>query len=244
MKANKVKLVNGKLPAKDANELATILQGKAQEAAQKTGKVQPEAVDKSLHGLCVKMVQAEGKFDIAQNAVYATFKNYAIAALPLIERYAVHAAALVDIKATYGAARAPAAIQRITMLNNIRTIAWGKAASRNTPAQPAQGAQVVLEALEACGSLPALKTALALLKTEKHGATGIAKVTANGEKATGIAKIIPTKAEDVVLPGTRAEAIKAACRILEMVSTNFLTISKDSATIAEVEKVVKMLRAA
>jgi hypothetical protein len=243
-KANEVHLVKGALSAKDNNELATILQGKAQDAAKATPKAKPEAVDKGLHGLCVKMVQAEGKFDMAQNAVYASFKAYAIAALPLIERYAAHAAALVDIKTTYGAARVPAAIQRITMLNNIRTIAWGKAASRNTPAQPAQGAQVVLEALEACGSLPALKTALTLLKTATHGATGVAKVTANGAKAKAAAKVAPVKAEDVVIPGTREEAIKAACRILEMVSTTFLTISEDSATIAKVAEVVKMLRAA
>ena len=228
---------NGKLTPAANNELVALLQGKAQEAAPAT-KSKPEAVDKGLHSLCLKMVSADVRFDTAQNAVYETFKAYVQAALPVIERYAAHAAALLDIKTTYGEARAPAAIQRITMLNNIRTIAWGKAASRSTPAQPAQGAQVVLEALESCTSLPALKSALSTLKTATHGSTGVPKLP----KAVATSK--PIKAEQVVMPSTRDEAIKAACRILEMVSTTFLTISKDSATIAEVAKVVKMLRAA
>jgi hypothetical protein len=242
MKAsNKVELKAGKLTAADNTALAVLLQGKAQEAAKATPKAKPEAVDKGLHGLAVKMVQAEGKFDMAQNAVYTTFKLYVIAALPIIARLPAHIAACTDIRTTYGADRAPAAIQRVTMLNNIRTIAHGKAATRNTPAQAAQGANVVLEALEACASLPALKAALTLLKSETHGATGVAK---HNTKAKPTQSKAPVKADDVQIPGTRAEAIKAACRILEMVSTTFLTLSKDSATINEVAKVVKMLRAA
>jgi len=237
----KVALVAGKLSQADNTALAVLLQGKAQEAAQKVTKAKPEAVDKGLHGLAVKMVQAEGKYDVALNGVYSSFKSYVIAALPIIARLPAHIAACTDIRTTYGAARAPAAIQRVTMLNNIRTIAHGKAATRTTPAQPAQGANVILEALEACASLPALKAALTLLKTETHGATGVAKHSTKAKPAKASA---PAKAEDVQIPGTRAEAIKAACRILEMVSTTFLTISKDSATIDEVAKVVKMLRAA
>lgn len=226
-----------KLTKSENNELALLLQTKAQEKA-KAEPVKVEKVDASLHGLCVKMVQAEGKWDMAQNAVYATFKNYVIAYLPLGVRLATHAAATLDIKTTYGEARAPAAIQRITMLNNIRTIAHGKSATRDTAVQPAQGIDKVLECLEACGSLPALKKALGLMKTETHGTTGVAK------HSTAKAPAKPAKASDVVIPSTRAEAIKAACRILETVAANFLTISKDGALLAEVQSVVKHLKAA
>jgi hypothetical protein len=227
-----------KLTKAENNELAVLLQAKAQEKA-KTEPIKAEKVDASLHGLCVKMVQAEGKFDMAQNAVYVTFKAYVIAYLPLGARMAAHAAATLDIKTTYGEARAPAAIQRITMLNNIRTIAHGKAATRNTPAQPAQGIETVLEVLETMTSLPALKKALGLMKSAPHGATGIAKHTISNK-----APAKPVKAGDVVIPSTRAEAIKAACRILETVAANFLTISKDSALLKEVQNVVAHLKAA
>ena len=227
-----------KLTKSENSELAVLLQARAQEKA-KAEPVKAEKVDASLHGLCVKMVQAEGKFDMAQNAVYATFKAYVIAYLPLGARMPAHIAATLDIKTTYGDSRAPAAIQRITMLNNIRTIAHGKAATRNTPVQLAQGVDTVLEALEACTSLPALKKALGLMKTATHGATGVTKHTISDK-----APAKPIKASEVQIPSTRAEAIKAACRILETVAANFLTISKDSALLDEVQTVIAHLKAA
>ena len=233
--AKKVNLVNGKLSAKDNNELVAILKGKAAQPV-KVAKLETEAVDKGLHGLAVKMASAEANHDKALNAVYSTFSAYAAAALPIIAKPAAHAAAIADIYKVYTDARKPAAIQRVTMLNNMRTIAHGKAATRDTPAQEAQGMDKVLAVLSTCKSLPELKAALSSMKSVTHAAQGVAKVS---PKATAKAAVL--KADDVSIPGTRAEAIKAACRILEYVSTNFLTLSKDQATIKEVEKVITML---
>lgn len=220
-------------------DLLKVAAAKGAQEAPKAAPVKPEAVDKGLHALALKMVSAEAAHDKAANAVYATFKAYAIAALPIIAKSGAHMAAVLDIRTCYGEARVAAAIQRITMLNNMRTIAHGKPASRNTAAQAAQGVDLVISTLETCTSLPALKKALTLLKTEKHAATGVAKHTISDKP-----KAAPVKASDVVIPSTRAEAIKAACRILEMVSATFLTISKDAETIQEVAKVVKLLKAA
>lgn len=230
---SKVKLVKGKLAAKDASELATILKGKAQ---VKPEKVKPEAVAPALHKLAVSMAAADSKVASAENAVYAAFKAYAMAALPIIVKSAAHLAAVTDIKAVYGVAREAAGIQRITMLNSIRTIAHGKAATRSTAAQPAQGVDVVIEALDACESLPALRKALQLMKLEAHGATGKAKHGTDKPQATG-----KVKADAVVIPESRAEAIKAACRILEYVKTHILKVS-ESAISDEVEHVIATLR--
>jgi len=233
--AQTVKLVKGKLSAKDNNELVAILKGKAAQPV-KVAKLELEAVDKGIHGLAVKMASAEANHDKALNAVYTTFATYAAVELVISERLAAHNAAIADLYKVYTEARKPAAIQRVTMLNNMRTIAHGKAATRDTAAQPAQGMDKVLAVLSTCKSLPELKTALSSMKSVTHAAQGVAKVS---PKAT--AKAVTLKADDVAIPSTREEAIKAACRILEYVSTNFLTLSKDQATIKEVEKVITML---
>lgn len=245
-----VKLVKGKLAAPDANELATLLQAankdyaKEQAAKQKVDdKLCADAAVLTLHGLAVKMVNSEAACDKAQNAVYTAFKTYCLAALPLIGKSAAHSAAIVDIHKTFGDARKSAAIQRITMLNNMRTIAYGKVATRDTAAQPAQGLQCVLDALEAVSSMPAIKSALVTLKAVKHASAGVAKVEpkAGTAKPQGV-KVAPVKAEDVQIPGTRAEAIKAACRMLEFIAREFLTVSANSAEIAQCDSVVKALR--
>jgi hypothetical protein len=222
---------------------ASIQADKAAIAAHKEAR-KPEAVDKGLHTLAVTMAKAEGSYDKALNQVYTAFKDYALAALPIIERMPAHLAALQDIKAVFGDARKPAAIQRVTMLNNIRKIAYGAPATRDTPAQAAQGLDVVKDALNACTSLPALKQALGAMKTEKHAAQGVAKVTASGTKAkAAIVGTAPIKADDVQIPGTRAEAIKAACRMLEFISKTFLSAGTDADLVLEVADVVEHLQA-
>jgi hypothetical protein len=221
----------------DLDKLAASVEaGKAKE------KVKPEAVDKSLHTLALGMAKSEGAYDKALNGVYTSFKLYALAALPIIERMPAHIAALQDIRSVFGEARKPAAIQRITMLNNMRTIAYGKEATRDTPAQAAQGVDCVIEALNTCTSLPALKQALSALKTVSHGAQGVSKgVTVKAHvKAAPSATV---KADDVVMPATRSEAIKAACRMLEFISTTFLNAGTDSELVLEVADVVEHLKA-
>jgi len=228
--------------SKQTSEIRALLiaaQGAKSAPVVKAEKAKPEAVDKGLHSLALNMAKAEGNYDKALNAVYTTFKLYALAAMPIITRLPAHVAALQDIRAVYGEARKPAAIQRITMLNNMRTIAYGKIASRDTPAQSAQGVECVIEALNACASLPALKQALAAMKEAKHGAQGVAK----GVTVKAHVKAAPVKADDVVLPSTRNEAIKAACRMLKFISDTFLTAGTDSELVLEVADVVEHLKA-
>lgn len=213
---------------------------KAAIAAHKEAS-KPEAVDKGLHSLALSMAKAEGSYDKALNAVYTAFKDYALAALPIIERMPAHVAALQDIKAVFGEARKPAAIQRVTMLNNIRKIAYGAPATRDTPAQTAQGLDVVKDALNAATSLPALKQALGAMKEVKHAAQGVAK-TAPKEKAA-IVGTAPVKADDVQIPGTRSEAIKAAVRMLAFISTTFLLAGTDADLISDIEEVSEALTA-
>lgn len=228
--------------AKQKAELKALAQVAAQKAIADKAAIaahketrKPEAVDKGLHSLALSMAKAEGSYDKALNQVYTAFKDYALAALPIIERMPAHVAALQDIKAVFGEARKPAAIQRVTMLNNIRKIAYGAPATRDTPAQAAQGLDVVKDALNAATSLPALKQALSAMKTEKHAATGVPK-TAPKVKAA-IVGTAPVKAEEVQIPGTRSEAIKAACRMLAFISTTFLSAGTDAELIGEIEEV-------
>jgi len=199
----------------------------------------PEAVDKGLHSLALSMAKAEGSYDKALNAVYTAFKDYALAALPIIERMPAHVAALQDIKAVFGEARKPAAIQRVTMLNNIRKIAYGAPATRDTPAQAAQGLDVVKEALNAATSLPALKQALGAMKEVKHAAQGVAKTV----KVEVHKKAAPVKAEDVEMPSTRKEAIKAAVRMLAFISKTFLSAGTDAGLIGDIEEISEALTA-
>ncbi len=230
----------------DLDKLAAMVAAGKQSAEVKEAKekLAPETVDKGLHALAVSMVKAEANHDKAVNAVYASFKAYVLAALPIIERMPAHVAALQDIRAVYGEARKPSAIQRVTMLNNIRAIAYGRPATRDTAAQEAQGIECVIEAFTACTSMPALKAALSALKIVKHGGQGVAKVTTSGEKAKATSKpAAPAKADDMVLPSTRAEAIKAACRMLEFISSTFLNAGSDSDLVLEVADVVEHLKA-
>lgn len=195
--------------AAKVNALVAILQP----VAVKAEKQKAEVVAPALHKLAVSMAQADSKVLSAENAVYAAFKAYVMAALPIIASAPAHLAALADIKAVYGAAREAAGIQRCTMLNSVRTIAHGKDATTRNPAQVAQGVDIVIEALDACESLPALRKALQLLKLTTHGATGVTKHSADKAQATG-----KVKADSVVIPESRAEAIKAALRIMEYVA--------------------------
>lgn len=226
--------------AKQKAELKALAQVAAQKAIADKATIaaykeacKPEAVDKGLHSLALSMAKAEGSYDKALNAVYTAFKDYALAALPIIERMPAHIAALQDIKAVFGEARKPAAIQRVTMLNNIRKIAYGAPATRDTPAQAAQGLDVVKDALNAATSLPALKQALGAMKEVKHAAQGVAKTV----KVEAHKKSAPVKADDVEIPGTRSEAIKAAVRMLAFISKTFLLAGTDADLISDIEEV-------
>ncbi len=202
-------------------------------------RIPVESVDKGLHTLALNMVKAEGSYDKALNAVYTTFKLYALAALPIIARVPAHTAALHDLRAVYGEARKPAAIQRVTMLNNMRTIAYGKDASRDTVAQSAQGVECVIEALNTATSLPALKAMLSAMKLATHASQGVPK-TVKVDAHTKGAPVKPTQPEQ---PTTRGEAIKAACRMLKFISETFLKAGSENDLVLEIADVIEHLQA-
>jgi len=130
----------------------------------KAAKPEPVIVDKGIHALIVKDANGETKLQTAQNATYEAFKAVVVACLATPWGDAAHTAILLDIRATFGEHREAAGVQRITILNNLRTIALGKAATSKTLAQPAQGVQVVLDTLDTVTSLPALKKAAAIAR--------------------------------------------------------------------------------
>lgn len=229
-------------------EIASLLRiaqakNKGAQEAVKPVKSVPETVDKSAHAAILKMVNAEVASNKAVNAVYAAFKALIVVALPLMNRTAAHAAIMVDLHKTYGEARKSAAIQRITMLNNCRTICYGKAASRDTPAQEARGAQVILDALDTCTSLPDLKHALTITKSAKHGATGVAKVGPKVGPKAKADKAAPSVKGELVLPDTRKAALAAVVRMLQVCARVHLKTA-DHELVLEIDKVVKMLQAA
>ena len=216
--------------------------------AVKAEKVQLEKCDTALHALAQAMLKSEVGYSKAVNGVFLSFADYVRAALPIVARLPAHAASLADIKLVFGEARKSTAIQRVTMLNNIRGIAYGRLATNTTPAMPAQGVTVILDALNACSTMPALRDALALLKPFKHGSTGQTRLPGASDvkpPKTSLAPplVEPVTASTMPVPGTRLEAIKAACRILEFVSTTFLSAGSDSDLVLEVADVVEKLRA-
>jgi hypothetical protein len=191
--------------------------------AHKAVKAAPEQVNHTLHTLAVKMASADASHTKAVNAVFLTFREYCIAALPVIARQAAHNAAIVDIYKAFGVDRKSAGIQRVTLLNNIRKIAYGCAETRGTPEQVGQGAEVVLKALKGCNSIPALKVELSLLKTVKHGATGKAKT--EPKAVVKAVQASTAKASDIVIPAQPVELLHAVDRILQAYSTHVLTLS-------------------
>lgn len=229
--------------AAQAEEIRALILAQQTPASAPKEKPAPEPVDKSLHALAVKMATADTNMDKALNAVYATFKAYALAALPIIERMPAHTAALQDIHKVFGEARKPAAVQRITMLNNMRKIAYGAPATRDTAAQAPQGVERVHAILDACTSLPALKKELSAAKAVRHAAAGVARTAPSTPARTASAPAATVKAEDVQIPGTRAEAIKAACRMLKFISDTFLSAGTDADLVLEVADVVEHLQA-
>ena len=235
-----------KLNKAELNETARLILAANAKAGKKdtTEKAKPEPVQLSIstHKLIEACAKSEAGYDKAVNTVCMTFAALVRGVIVECASNAVRQAVIVDIYRTFGDARKPAAIQRITMLNNCITIAHGKAATKDTPAQPAQGVEVVEQALQAVSTLPALKKALTLLKVAKHGATGSVKPKDSAKADKGAAKA-DKGAQEVKLPDTRKAALDTMARLLNDVARVHLKTA-DHALILEIDKVVKMLKAA
>ena len=231
------------VPFNEANkgELRDLLK-KAQAAgiatAEQTTKVEPQHCDKNVHIAIVAVARAEEGALKADGKRYPAFADMLRAALPLMGDSGQWAAIIVDIHTTFKLRdMSTVGVQLVGIVNNARHIAYGKAATKDKGTEPAQGYDVVFNAIDKATSIITLKTALAALKVEKHASQGVPKPTKGEAKP----KVATGKAEDIAIPGTRAEALKAACRILNAVLTNYLTLSEDAELIEEVQDVIEQL---
>lgn len=210
----------------------------AQAVKPKAAPVAKEETPQTIYTALLPVVKADNAAFKADGAVYAAWNAFLGVYIAEPRSAGQLAATLVSITTLY-AANKPTGILRKTMLTNVHTVVFGKAAGRKEDgttreAQPAQGADKVQAALEECQTLRGLKTMLATMKIVKHASTGVAK------QDTGKAAV--SKPAPVI--STREQAIKAAVDILQQVAREFLTVGKDAPIISEVDKLVKMLRAA
>jgi len=235
-----------KMTKSELNETARLILAANAKAGAKdtTAKAKPEPVQlsASTHKLIEACAKSEVGFDKAVNAVYMTFASLVRGVIVECASNAVRQAVIVDIYRTFGDARKPAAIQRITMLNNCIKIAHGAPATKDTPAQAAQGIEAVEQALTASATLPALKKALQIMKSAKHGATRKVKPKDEAKADKAPAKV-SEGAQEVKLPDTRKAALDTMARLLQDVARVHLKTA-DHALVLEIDKVVKMLKAA
>lgn len=225
--------------------LLQAAQTKAQPAAHKEEKPAPQQVNHEVHNAIVLIGRAEEAASKADGKRYPAFKEMLRLAMPLMADAGQWAAITIDLHQALKARNLPAVgVQLVGVVNNARHIAYGKAATRDKGAEPAQGMEVVFEALDAATSVKTLKSALAAMKTEKHASQGVAKTAPKAaQKPASAPSAAPVKAEDVQIPATRKEALAAACRILAFVSSTFLSAGTDAELIGEVEDVIEGLKA-
>lgn len=224
-------------------ELKDLLMQAAQSKAQvvKAKKPVAQVCNAQVHAAIVTIGRAEEAANKADGKRYPAFKEMLRLALPLMADAGQWAAIVIDLHTALKARNLPAVgVQLVGVVNNARHIAYGKAATRDKGAEHAQGLDVVYTALDAATSIKTLKSALAAMKTEKHASQGVAKTE---PKVAKVSPSAPAKAEDVQIPATRKEALQAACRILALVSSTYLSAGTDAELIGEVEEVIEGLKA-
>ena len=207
----------------------------------KAEKPVPQSCNAQVHAAIVTIGRMEEAHNKADGKRYPAFKEMLRLALPLMADAGQWSAIVIDLHQALKARNLPAVgVQLVGVVNNARHIAYGKAATRDKGAEVAQGLDVVYSALDAATSIKTLKSALAAMKTEKHASQGVAKTE---PKAAKVSPSAPVKADDVVIPSTRVEALNAACRILAFVSSTFLQAGTDAELIGEIEEVLQGLKA-
>lgn len=229
--------------AANKGELRDLLLQAAQSKAQvvKAEKPVVQVCNAKVHAAIVTIGRMEEAHNKADGKRYPAFREMLRLALPLMADAGQWSAIVVDLHKTLKARNLPTVgVQLVGVVNNARHIAYGKAATRDKGLEPAQGLDVVYVALDAATSVKTLKAALAAMKIEKHASQGVPKVT---PKVAKVLPSAPVKADDVQIPSTRIEALKAACRILAFVSSTFLSAGTDADLIGEVEEVIAGLKA-
>ena len=225
-------------------ELRDLLIEAAQKKAEpvKHEKPVPQQCNNAVHAAIVAVCRAEEAATRADGKRYPAFKEMLKLALPLMADAGQWAAIVIDLHQAMKARNLPAVgVQLVGVVNNARHIAYGRTATRDKAAEPAQGIEAVFTAMDAVTSMKTLKALLAASKVEKHASQGVAKLEPKAKPKA--ATVSPVNADDVQIPSTRAEALKAACRILAFVSSTFLQAGSDADLIGEVEDVIEQLKA-
>lgn len=128
---------------------------------------------------------------------------------------------------------------KIAMFRNAYIIAHGREATRDTPAQPAQGFEAVQAVVDTCATVTDLKRKLPHAKLVKHGATGTPKLPK-------VKAVKPVPAVLTEATQTRPEAFRSVVALLKAFNNEFLHLAnaKDLPIMEEVEKLVALLKAA
>lgn len=196
-----------------------------------------QAAQKSIHEHIVGIGAAEDAFSKASGGRYKPFSDMLRAALPILESATQHAAIVKDIQEELAKRDLKSvAVQLVTIVNNARKIAYGSPATRDSAAEPAQGFEVVIDALDACDTVIAFKRALAALKVVKHGGQGKTGARA-GKGPQNAPKAIASADKE---PSGKETPVQVAVRMLRELS-GMLKPGSDADLLHEIDGVTAHL---
>jgi hypothetical protein len=202
----------------------------------KEEKPAPAQVNAAVHNQIVAYARIEESVNKAEGKRYPAFREMLSTALPLMADASQWSAIAVDMHMCMKARNLNSVgVQLVGVINNARKIAYGSPATNDKAAEPAQGCEIVTEAMGAATSIKVLKSALAALKVNKHASQGVSKAGAVASPAK------PAKeASAPSIPASRAAAIQAAIKMLKGV-TEFLKAGTDADLLIEIDDVCAQL---
>jgi hypothetical protein len=202
----------------------------------KEEKPTPAQVNAAVHNQIVAYARIEESVNKAEGKRYPAFREMLSTALPLMADAGQWSAIAVDMHMCMKARNLNSVgVQLVGVINNARKIAYGSPATNDKAAEPAQGCEIVTEAMGAATSIKVLKSALAALKVNKHASQGVSKAGAVASPAK------PAKeASAPSIPASRAAAIQAAIKMLKGV-TEFLKAGTDADLLIEIDDVCAQL---
>jgi hypothetical protein len=205
----------------------------------KPAKQAKKVVNITYHALIVADYKASLNTSKAGASEYETFKAVLLAVD--LSQTAELKAAQADIKKTFGEGMADSATIRCTMLNNARKVEFGAVVDKHQV--KGAGRAALVKAVESVKSIRELRKAIAAAKPEalKDNRGGKKAPAKTNEKPASDVKHI---AEGLDMPLDRKAAIEAACKVLEFVATNYLTLAENSTALTSTYATVKLLKSA
>jgi hypothetical protein len=204
----------------------------------KEEKPTPAQVNAAVHNQIVAYARIEESVNKAEGKRYPAFREMLSTALPLMADASQWSAIAVDMHMCMKARNLNSVgVQLVGVINNARKIAYGSPATNDKAAEPAQGCEIVTEAMGAATSIKVLKSALAALKVNKHASQGVSKA---GAGAVASPAKPAKEASAPSIPASRAAAIQAAIKMLKGV-TEFLKAGTDADLLIEIDDVCAQL---